>query len=311
MSIRIGVIGAGIMGSRHVKNLVLLTRQDTDFELSGIYDIDCKRSHNLSQELGIKNFSSLEEFADNVDAASVVCSTSAHFVVGSFLLSKGISCLIEKPLALSLQECKQLVTTAERNKVILQPGHLELFNPAVITLLKFLTNRKPVIYGTSSFRMSPSSARITDSDVINDLMIHDIYVITEIMQDTVTSVSADGFKDGKDSCSALLHFAKGSCSCLNSSRLECVSRRYLDIFSDIGYLHLDYYAQTLELQNAQEHTSFPVQQSNSLLAELKHFMECVKHRQQPLCDGKKALQTIHIIHEIENKLSQKYTSRKI
>jgi len=158
--IKIGVIGTGVMGTYHAKNYAAIAERDENVVLAGVFDTIPERALKIAEEYGTKAFSSLQDFADNVDAASVVCPTVFHYETGMFLLQKGIPCLIEKPLATSFEDCENLIKAADNAGVIMQVGHVELFNPALTALINFLRDKKPVLYNASSFRMSSLQAEL-------------------------------------------------------------------------------------------------------------------------------------------------------
>ena len=131
-TIKVAVIGAGVMGKNHLKTYKGLQ----GVELVGVYDIFPEPANNAATMFGIKAFSSLEEVAANVDAVSVVTTSVTHADVGEFFLSRGIHCLIEKPLATTEEECYRLMNAAKENNVTLLVGHIERFNPAVEQMSK-------------------------------------------------------------------------------------------------------------------------------------------------------------------------------
>lgn len=308
MTLKIGVIGTGVMGTYHVKNYAALAAEDKDITLSGIYDADPERAAKVAEEYGTKPFSSLQEFADNVDAASVVCPTIFHYETGMYLLSKGIPCLIEKPLAVTKSDCETLIKTAKEANVIMQVGHIELFNPAVTVLFNLLKEQKPVIYKASAFRMSPASGRITDVDVTEDLMIHDIYVIREIIktvygESAVDYTAATGFDTGRDFASALFRFSSKTYASCCVSRISSPRVRTLDLFTDIGQFHLDFIAQTLQQRVDDGIKDIPVEKAFSLELEIKSFINCLKNGTLPICDGEEALKSMEILWQIKDRMN--------
>lgn len=179
-TIKVAVIGAGVMGKNHLKTYKSLP----GVELVGVYDIFSDAAKAAAEMFGIKAFSSMEEVAANVNAVSVVTTSVTHADVGEFFLNRGIHCLIEKPLATTEEECRRLMNAAAQNNVTLLVGHIERFNPAVEQMGKILSDTSKIRSLTAQ-RMSAASGRITDVDVAMDLMIHDVEVIQSLVKSPV------------------------------------------------------------------------------------------------------------------------------
>ncbi|MBS4771408.1 MAG: Gfo/Idh/MocA family oxidoreductase [Proteobacteria bacterium] len=188
-TIKVAVIGAGMMGKNHLKTYKGLN----GVELVGVYDIFPEACKAAAETFGIKAFSSLEEVAENVDAVSVVTTSVTHAEVGEFFLNRGIHCLMEKPLATTEAECQRLISAAKNNNVTLLVGHIEQFNPAVEQMHKILSDTSKICSLTAQ-RMSAASGRITDVDVSMDLMIHDVEVIQSLVKSPVVNVQASAVK---------------------------------------------------------------------------------------------------------------------
>lgn len=300
--LKIGVVGTGVMGGFHLKNYKAMDKSKV--VLAGVFDVDEARAKAAAAEYDTVAYTKLEDLAENIDAASVVTTSVTHGAVGEVLLNKGIACLIEKPLAVSKLECLELIDAAAASNTVLQVGHVELFNPAVIKLREILTLQKPEIHFISAARMSEASGRITDVGVISDLMIHDIYVIQDLLGALPVRTMADGFGAGVDCATASLHFQNGAYAVLSASRIVKNRIRTLDVFTSIGQFHLDYIAQTLTLTNAGGVQDFPVEKGFSLEKELKDFTRCAKEKKTPLVTGQKALESLEIVWEAERYLQQ-------
>ena len=215
-SIKVAVIGAGMMGKNHLRTYKALP----NFELVGVYDICAEAAKTAAETFGIKAFSSLEEVASSVDAVSVVTTSVTHAEVGEFFLNRGIHCLMEKPLATTEEECLRLISAAKRNNVTLLVGHIEQFNPAIEQLHKIL-NDTSKICSLEARRMSAASGRITDVDVAMDLMIHDAEIILSLVKSPVVNVQASAVRSqkspsGKDYITAMIEFANGATATLTA-----------------------------------------------------------------------------------------------
>ena len=321
-TIKVAVIGAGVMGKNHLKTYKNLP----NVELIGVYDIFPEAAENAAKMFGIKAFSSMEEVAKSVNAVSVVTTSTTHADVGEFFLNHGIHCLIEKPLATTEEECMRLINAAKKNNVTLLVGHIERFNPAVEQMSKILSDTSKIRSLTAQ-RMSAASGRITDVDVAMDLMIHDVEVIQSLVKSPVVNVQACSVKtadkpEGKDYISALLEFENGTTANLTASRITQARVRTLTITTDTNYIDMDFINQSINvhsqgrmpyvnqesipdwmnygLKGSVEQLFIPTNQP--LSAELSHFMACIRGEATPRITGENALNALRVIWEIQRKL---------
>lgn len=321
-TIKVAVIGAGVMGKNHLKTYKNLP----NVELIGVYDIFPEAAENAAKMFGIKAFSSMEEVAKSVNAVSVVTTSTTHADVGEFFLNHGIHCLIEKPLATTEEECMRLINAAKKNNVTLLVGHIERFNPAVEQMSKILSDTSKIRSLTTQ-RMSAASGRITDVDVAMDLMIHDVEVIQSLVKSPVVNVQACSVKtadkpEGKDYISALLEFENGATANLTASRITQARVRTLTVTTDTNYIDMDFINQSINvhsqgrmpyvnqesipdwmnygLKGSVEQLFIPTNQP--LSAELSHFMACIRGEATPRITGESALNALRVIWEIQRKL---------
>ena len=321
-SVKVAVIGAGMMGKNHLKTYKSLP----GVELVGVYDIFEDAAKSAAEMFGIKAFSSLEEVSKNVDAVSVVTTSVTHADVGEFFLKHGIHCLIEKPLATTADECNRLIKAAKENNVTLLVGHIERFNPAVEQLSKILSDTSKIRSLTAQ-RMSAASGRITDVDVAMDLMIHDVEVVQSLVKSKVVHVEAMSVKtsdrpEGKDYISALLQFENGVSANLTASRITQSRVRTLTVTTDENYIDMDFIAQSINvctqgrspymnkdaipawmnygLKGCEEHLFIPTNQP--LAAEQSHFIDCILGKATPRITGENALEALRVIWEVQRKL---------
>ena len=321
-TIKVAVIGAGVMGKNHLKTYKNLP----NVELIGVYDIFPEAAENAAKMFGIKAFSSMEEVAKSVNAVSVVTTSTTHADVGGFFLNHGIHCLIEKPLATTEEECMRLINAAKKNNVTLLVGHIERFNPAVEQMSKILSDTSKIRSLTAQ-RMSAASGRITDVDVAMDLMIHDVEVIQSLVKSPVVNVQACSVKtadkpEGKDYISALLEFENGTTANLTASRITQARVRTLTVTTDTNYIDMDFINQSINvhsqgrmpyvnqesipdwmnygLKGSVEQLFIPTNQP--LSAELSHFMACIRGEATPRITGESALNALRVIWEIQRKL---------
>ena len=321
-SIKVAVIGAGMMGKNHMKTYKNLN----GVELIGVYDIFPEAAKAAAETFGIRAFSSMEEVAKNVDAVSVVTTSVTHAEVGEFFLNKGIHCMIEKPLACTEDECQRLITAAAKNNVVLLVGHIERFNPAVEQMSKLLSDTSKIRSLTAQ-RMSAASGRITDVDVSMDLMIHDVEVIQSLVKSPVVNIHAASVKTkespmGKDYITALLEFANGATANITASRITQARVRTLTVTTDTNYIDMDFINQSINVhsqgrmpyvnpENIPEWMNYGLKGSveqlfiptnQPLSAELNHFLSCVRGEATPRITGQDALNALRVIWKIQEKL---------
>ncbi len=321
-TIKVAVIGAGVMGKNHLRTYKNLP----GVELIGVYDIFPEAAKAAAEMFGIKAFSSMEEVAAQVDAVSVVTTSITHADVGEFFLNHGIHCLIEKPLATTEEGCRRLIDAAKNNNVTLLVGHIERFNPAVEQMGKILSDTSKIRSLTAQ-RMSAASGRIIDVDVAMDLMIHDVEVIQSLVKSPVTNIQACSVKtpdkpEGKDYITAILEFESGATANLTASRITQARVRTLTVTTDTNYIDMDFINQSINvhsqgrmpyvnqesipdwmnygLKGSVEQLFIPTNQP--LSAELSHFMDCVRGNATPRISGENALNALRVIWEIQRKL---------
>ena len=321
-TIKVAVIGAGMMGKNHLKTYKNLQ----GVELVGVYDVFPEAAKAAAEAYNIKAFSSMEEVAANVDAVSVVTTSVTHADVGEFFMNHGIHCMMEKPLATTEEGCMRLINAAKNNNVVLMVGHIERFNPAVEQMSKLLSDTTKIRSMTAQ-RMSAASGRITDVDVSMDLMIHDVEVVQSLMKSPVVNVQAASVKTkesplGKDYITALLEFENGATANLTASRITQSRVRTLTVTTDTNYIDMDFINQSINvhtqgrmpyvnqeeipdwmnygLKGSVEQLFIPTNQP--LQAELAYFVKCVNGEATPRVGGEQALAALRVIWEIQEKL---------
>ena len=182
--LRVGVVGTGYLGKFHAEKYA---RMD-NVELVGIVDIDQTQAEKIAKKYSTKAYTSHKDILDKVDAVSIVIPTPAHFKVSSDFLKHDVDVLIEKPMTTTIEEADELIGLAEAKGLIIQVGHLERFNPAVIALRDYV--KKPMFI--ESHRLSTYKERATDVSVVLDLMIHDIDIISNFVKSKVKNIHAAG-----------------------------------------------------------------------------------------------------------------------
>jgi len=211
-SIRVAVVGCGEFGRNHAR----VFREIESAQLAGVFDTDSARAAAFAQEFQTRPFESLEAMRGRVDAASVAVPTVAHAEVGCGLMQLGIDVLVEKPMAKDLADADALLAAAQKHLRILQVGHVERFNPAVLAVEPILN--RPLFFEVH--RLGVFSPRSLDVDVIYDLMIHDLDILLALVGEPVIEVKAVGIpvlSDKVDIAHARLEFAGGAVANVTAS----------------------------------------------------------------------------------------------
>ena len=323
MSVRIGVIGAGALGFHHTRIL----RDVPGAALVGFHDANPERAATVSRELGVPSFASLDALLDAVDAVSIAVPTPAHHRVASPALERGLHVLVEKPIAVTLDEADDLLAIAKRTGAVLQIGHVERFNRAVRAALPFVDRPRFI----ESDRLAPFNPRGSDVAVVLDLMIHDIDLVRTFVGGGIASVAAVGvpvLTPFVDIANARISFEAGAVANITASRVSRERMRKLRIFQQSGYLSLDLGAGTGEfyrlrqdmdfaafVQQAQgaqaiesfvERVALEAPEGEPLRLELESFVQAVRG-EQPVTvsgeDGREALAVaLRIVGDIERSL---------
>jgi predicted dehydrogenase len=287
--IRIAVVGAGEFGRNHAR----VYRQLPGVELVGVYDQDAERAAEVANEFQTRSFRSIEGLCGEAEAASVAVPTLLHAEIGCRLLDMGIDTLIEKPMASTVGEADKLLEAAERHGRVLQVGHVERFNPAVLAV-EALVNR-PLFFEVH--RLGVFTPRSLDIDVIYDLMIHDLDILLALVKESVTDLKAVGIPvltDKVDIAHARLEFSGGAVANVTSSRVSTERVRKMRFFQRHEYISLDYArrdALRIGVKRPGPEPEFafeklPAPAVEPLLAELEAFAQAVRTRVAPKTDGK-------------------------
>lgn len=231
---RFGVAGAGSLGVHHTR----IARDLPGVEFKGFFDPDPARTKAVSGDLGVPAMGSLEELLVEVDALIIASPTTTHRDVAVAAASRGVHVFIEKPIASSLEEADEILEAARTGGALVQVGHVERFNSAIVGAEPWL--EKPLFI--ESHRLAPFTARGTDVAVVLDLMIHDVDLVHSLVGSPVTEIRATGvpvLTPSVDIASARLAFEGGAVANLTASRVSAERLRKLRIFQASGYLSLN------------------------------------------------------------------------
>ena len=301
---RVAVIGVGHLGRHHARIYAGME----NVELAGVVDIQQARAEEVALSHKTRPFTDYHDVLGKVDAVSLAVPTIDHARIGLDLLSRGIDVLVEKPIAATLDEARELDARAAETGRILQVGHVERFNPVVTAAREVAT--RPQFF--EIHRLAAFSPRSLDIDVVLDLMIHDLDIVLDLVRSRVTEVRAVGIpvlSKRADIANARIEFQSGCVANLTASRVSFERMRKLRFFQPHDYISIDYASQrgtvvSLRMGRVIERKLEPAEQE-PLKLELQSFIESVQTRRPPLVtgeDGVKALELgLRINEEIDRK----------
>lgn len=320
--IKTGVIGTGHLGKIHTK----LFKEILTCDFVGVYDLDYERAKSVSEEFGTKAFKEINDLLDEVDAVDIVATTSAHYKLVKQAFAKKKHVFVEKPITSQIWEAEQLVEEAEQKKLIFQVGHIERFNPALLTLEKYELN--PVFIQTD--RLAQFNPRGTDVAVVLDLMIHDIDIILSLVKSEVKDIKASGVEvvsDSIDIANARIEFENGAVANVTASRISQKKMRKMRMFQRDAYISLDFITGTSEVYRLVNPSNVPqnpfinygemgigekkkfviyeqpeVKEINALKLELEYFVEAIINNKTPIVSGKDGLKALKVAEMIIKKI---------
>lgn len=312
--LRIGVIGTGHMGLNHVRNL----SDEMRFDLVGIFDSDHERAASVAETYGTKSYDSMDELLDDVEAVVVAVPSSLHKDVGLRVADHKVHALIEKPLAPTVKDASVLAKAFKEAGLKLQVGHIERFNAVVREAKKIVENKDIFFVEAHRYSAFSGSGRITDVSVIEDLMIHDIDIVCDLMEpDKVIDIRGNGEKirsDSIDFATCMLDFSSNAHAVINASRVAQDKERTIQIHTEDSIVAADLLTRTLTItQNSElivdngsaagyrqdaviQKVFVPIVEP--LRAELVSFYEAVVNDEKILVDSDAAIRAIKICDKV-------------
>jgi predicted dehydrogenase len=298
---RIAVIGAGSFGQNHIRILSQLE----GVELVAVVDSNLEAASRYAV-LGLADVQQLLS-TSQLDAAVIATPTATHVDVAASLLEAGVSVLVEKPIAQTSAGGEKLIALAKSRGLVLQVGHLERFNPAVLALEKAVT--VPLFFEVH--RMSIFTPRSLDIDVVLDLMIHDLDIVlslTGAMPEEIRAAGISVLSPKVDIANVRLAFASGCIANLTASRVSTERIRKLRLFQPGEYLSLDYQKQEVTRIGVRSGNIgfelLPVTPGEPLRLELESFIAAVQQRQKPRVDGQQAVNALRVGEAILAKIEE-------
>lgn len=294
---RVAVIGVGNLGRHHARIYAELP----GVELAGVVDIDQKRAEKIARKLGTNSYTAIGAIPGKIDAVSVVVPTNVHHTVASEALERGIHVLLEKPIALTMTEATAIIDLAKERKLILQVGHIERFNPAIMALKKILTK----IGFIEVHRLAPYKKPGTEVGVVLDLMIHDIDIILSIVDSPIREINAVGIpvlSPSEDIANARVLFESGCTANMTASRISFEKVRKIRVFQSNAYISLDYQKQEGMIYRKEGERivreKMPLEKEEPLTLEIKSFLECIRASREPVVPGEHGRHALSVASEI-------------
>jgi predicted dehydrogenase len=296
--IRAAVIGVGYLGRFHAQKYAALG----DCELVAVVDAEAQVAARVAAELGVRALNDHRELYGLVDAVSVATPTQSHAEIAAGFLRAGAHVLVEKPITETGEQAQALIDLARQHSLVLQVGHLERFNPAILAAEPLLTTARFI----ECVRLAPFKERGTEVNVVLDLMIHDIDLVQMIVGSPVASLDAIGtpvFSPEIDIANARLRFDSGCVANVTASRVSFKTERKLRVFVDDAYLSIDLQQKILTVIRKRpgpvaegqmpaqiEEQSFD--QGDALLAEIRAFVAAIRGEQRVLVSGEDGLRAL-------------------
>jgi predicted dehydrogenase len=288
-TLRVAVVGVGHLGKHHARILSTLD----GVALTAVVDKIPERAGEIAASASTTAFTDSRQILDAVDAVTIAVPTELHREIAMPFLERGISVLVEKPMARSLAEADEMIAAAAASGATLAVGHTERYNPAVAAVLPLVTSPRFI----EVHRLGVFPDRSLDIDVVFDLMIHDLDVILSLVRSEVTSVEAVGvpvLTPRYDIANARLRFASGCIANVTASRISKDRVRKIRFFQPDAYLSIDYAAQEVEgwrlvrkdgARPSIQGGAIPVERDEPLRVELADFARAARERSTPRVDG--------------------------
>ena len=302
--IRTAVIGVGHLGRQHARIHANLAAEGHSVFIA-VCDVDAGRAAEIAAESNVTPVADWRSLLGKVDAVSLAVPTESHAAIACELLSAGISVLVEKPISRTLEEADQMIAAARSGRAILQVGHAERFNPALVAL-------RPHVKGPVYFeihRVGQFTMRSLDIDVVLDLMIHDLDIVQWLVGSdvAVTEVHAVGIPiltNRVDAANARIEFATGAVANITASRVGTEKIRKMRFFQPRDYVVVDYLTNYASISNLSSSSTSPwpgvrtqvmdIKEVEPLRGEIESFVAAASNKSQPLVSGEDGRRALHL-----------------
>jgi len=320
--LKIGVVGAGHLGKIHIK----LLKEINSCELVGFYDADEQTMQKVANELQVKAFPDYNSLLNAVEAVDVVTPTLSHHFYATKALRVGKHVFIEKPIATTIEEAKEIEQMASEIKAKVQIGHVERFNPAFTAALPYCNN--PMFIETH--RLAQFNPRGTDVSVILDLMIHDLDIVLHVVKSNIKKISASGVavvSETPDIANARIEFDNGCVANLTSSRLSLKNMRKTRLFQRDAYISIDFLDKEAHIVRMKQvegevgplsmtvdlgpnkgvkeifFENPKIEANNAIKDELESFIYSIRENKTPVVSATDGLNALDVAYKIVDKLA--------
>lgn len=321
--LKVGVFGTGHLGKFHLNNW----KEIEDVELAGFFDPDDATAKEIEEKYALTRFTNEDDLIAACDAVDIVTPTQYHFELCEKAVKKGRHVFVEKPMANTIDEAKELVKLVKESKVKFQVGHVERFNPGFLAIQKQKLN--PMFIEVH--RLAQFKPRGTEVSVILDLMIHDIDAILSIVKSDVKTISASGvavMTDTPDIANVRIEFNNGCVANLTSSRISMKKMRKMRLFQKDAYIAVDFLekkAEIIKLKTEEDESVFAfdietpngkrtiaianpeVPQVNAIKRELEEFVAAINNNTQPIVNEIDGYRALEVAHQILQKINYNLT----
>ena len=310
-TIRFGILGAGKIGTFHARTLAGL--KDAGATLVGVCDPDLMWAQKVAWQHNCTPYSKPEELLPQIDAVIIAAPTQLHHKLGMQCLENGLHTLVKKPIATTMQQARDLIRLAQRKELVLQVGHVERFNPAVVQASPFIKDPRFITIN----RLGPYDPRMSNISVVLDLMIHDIDLLLTLVPSPVTSIEATGlsvFSAHEDIANVRFGFANGAVADVTASRASFERARYMHLFQKDAYVSVDFMNARVKIYKKEKPViasmqditvEYPkVEKQLPLTAELLHFIHCIRTNRTPAPSGEKGSQALELALKITDKINR-------
>jgi len=321
--INIGVVGAGHLGKYHVKHL----KSIESFNIIGFHDINEKKAASISAKYSVTHYKTINELIEGCDAISIVTPTETHFDIGYKCIKSKKHVFIEKPITKSVDDAERLIKLAKDKRVIIQVGHIERFNPALIPLNDYILKPKYI----EIQRLAPYNIRGTDVPVVLDKMIHDLDILLFLVNSDIDSIHANGISiltDSIDIANSRIRFTNGSVANVTSSRVSQNDVRKIKIFQQDLYITIDLLIGLTEVyriidegeknvtavkdvdfnyRGKKKHIIYEkpkLLSFDALKAELENFADSINGLASPVVDGNAAKRALELAINIDQMIRE-------
>jgi predicted dehydrogenase len=315
--VKVVVVGAGHLGTYHAEKIYNLPTS----QLVAICDPNLERAQQLAKKLDCQAVESYDSIMSDVDAAIIAAPTPLHFKIASDFLKQQKHILVEKPVTETADQAKELCALAKESGLVLQVGHVERFNPALLAAKKQLKN--PLFI--ECHRLAPFKPRSTDVDVVLDLMIHDIDVIMSLVDSPVVSVTAVGspvITSYVDIANARIEFESQAVANITASRVSQTATRKFRVFQETQYLSIDFGSGEVNLTTKVgdnwddldnelplEFESWELEKGDALMAQDQSFIQAIIENKDPVVSGEQAVRAMIVAEQIRDEIGRRLAKR--